>query len=90
MVALGRWGHRGTTLLARLVQDLGIETVPFTERHVRVAAEAFNRFGKGRHKAGLNLGDCFTYAIAYVEREPLLFVGNDFTHTDLKLVELGS
>lgn len=88
MVVLGRWGHRGTTLLSRLEQDLAIEILPFTERHSRIAAEAFSRFGKGRHKAGLNLGDCFTYAAAYVAREPLLFVGQDFIHTDLKLVEL--
>ncbi|HEX3782183.1 MAG TPA: type II toxin-antitoxin system VapC family toxin [Pseudonocardiaceae bacterium] len=90
VVALGRWGHRGTTLLSRIEQDLAMEIVPFTEQHARISAEAFSRFGKGRHKAGLNLGDCFTYAVAYVAREPLLFVGDDFTHTDLKLVELGS
>ena len=90
MVVLGRWGHRGTTLLARLLQEQGITVVPFTAQHAEIAADAFNRFGKGRHKAALNLGDCLTYAIAYVAREPLLFVGDDFTHTDLKLVDLGS
>lgn len=88
MVALARWGHRGTTLLGRIVQDQKIATISFTDEHAEIAADAFNRFGKGRHKAGLNLGDCFTYATAFVARESLLFVGNDFTHTDLKLVEL--
>ncbi|HEY2700165.1 MAG TPA: type II toxin-antitoxin system VapC family toxin [Pseudonocardiaceae bacterium] len=89
IVALARWGHRGTTLLERVIQDQKIEIISFTDQHALVAVDAFNRFGKGRHKAGLNLGDCHTYATAHVAREPLLYVGNDFTHTDLKLVDLG-
>lgn len=88
MVALARWGHRGTTLLARIFQDQKIAVISFTDQHADIAADAFNRFGKGRHKAGLNICDCYTYATAFVAREPLLFVGNDFTHTDLKLVDL--
>ncbi|HJP75548.1 MAG TPA: type II toxin-antitoxin system VapC family toxin [Pseudonocardiaceae bacterium] len=89
MVALARWGHRGTTLLGRIIQDQKIAITSFTDQHAEIAADAFNRFGKGRHKAGLNMGDCYTYATAFVAREPLLFVGKDFTHTDLNLVELG-
>lgn len=90
MVALSRWGIRGKTLLARLVQERKIETVPFSEQHAEIAVDAFNRYGKGRHKAALNFGDCMTYATAYLAREPLLFVGDDFGHTDLELVELGA
>jgi ribonuclease VapC len=90
MVVLGRWGHRGKTLLARLLQERGVEVIPFTDEHANIALDAFNRFGKGRHKAGLNFGDCMAYATAYVAREPLLSVGDDFPHTDLALVDLGS
>jgi ribonuclease VapC len=86
MVLVGRYGMRGKTALARVLQDSAIEVVPFTAEHADVAVDAFHRFGKGRHKAGLNYGDCFTYAVAYLAKEPLLFVGDDFTHTDLQLV----
>lgn len=60
-----------------------IEIVPFTEEHAYAAREAFREFGKGRHKAGLNLGDCFSYALAKIAGEPLLFKGNDFSKTDI-------
>jgi ribonuclease VapC len=48
------------------------------------SAAAFQRFGRGRHPSGLNIGDCFSYALAECLQVPLLFVGNDFSHTDLK------
>lgn len=58
--------------------------VAFDEMHYSIAAEAFLLFGKGFHsKAKLNFGDCFSYAVAKVAQQPLLFVGNDFTHTDI-------
>jgi ribonuclease VapC len=72
-------------LLVRLLDELGIDEVPFGEAHWREAVSAYLRFGKGRHKAQLNFGDCLTYAVARLADEPLLFIGNDFTETDLEL-----
>lgn len=60
---------------------------PVTVEQGRVAREAYRDFGKGRHRAGLNLGDCFAYALARVTGEPLLFKGGDFGHTDIEPVE---
>lgn len=87
---VARYGVRGKTFLARFLQDTNVEVLPFTAAHAEVAIDAFNRFGKGRHPAKLNLGDCHTYATAYIAREPLLFVGDDFVHTDLDLVKLSA
>lgn len=71
--------------LAEIVTDLNIEVIPFTAEQARVAFNAFRRFGKGRgSKASLNFGDCFAYALAKGLDAPLLFKGNDFTHTDLQ------
>lgn len=71
--------------LSFFVRSLKIETLPFVDAHWRQAAHAFRRFGKGRHPAGLNLGDCMTYATAKVADLPLLCLGNDFPKTDLEL-----
>jgi ribonuclease VapC len=60
------------------------EIVPFTSEHAALARDAWRRFGKGRHPAGLNLGDCFAYALAKSRDEPLLFKGEDFARTDVK------
>lgn len=62
---------------------------PFTNLHWQRAIDAYFRFGKGRHPAALNLGDCMTYATAAMARQPLLCRGDDFRKTDLDLVELG-
>lgn len=68
----------------RLLGDAEIEVVPFDSRHVGLARDAYVRFGRGSgSRAGLNFGDCMTYALAKVTGEPLLFKGDDFTHTDL-------
>ena len=72
-------------LLIRMLNEFGIEEVPFGEAHWREAISAYLRFGKGRHKAQLNFGDCLTYAVARLADEPLLFTGSDFIETDLKL-----
>ena len=56
---------------------------PVTYEQALIAREAYRDFGKGRHRAGLNFGDCFAYALAKDTREPLLFKGNDFAHTDV-------
>ena len=73
-------------LLARFLHDLGIMVVPFGEDHWREALDAFERFGKGRHPAALNLGDWFSYAVASLAEEPLLCVGDDFRKTDLAVL----
>jgi ribonuclease VapC len=64
----------------------GVETVPFDADHAEIAAQAYRDFGRGSgHPARLNYGDCFSYALAISRDEPLLFVGDDFTHTDVKV-----
>lgn len=60
--------------------------IDFTERHADLAADAYARYGRGRHEAALNDGDCMTYAVARLANAPLLFVGNGFTRTDLVAV----
>jgi ribonuclease VapC len=62
----------------------GIVIEPVTEEQAHAARQAYTDFGKGRHPAGLNFGDCFAYALAKVTGEPLLFKGNDFRKTDVK------
>jgi ribonuclease VapC len=70
--------------LERLVSRSGIEIIPHDEALARIARDAFLRFGKGRHPARLNCGDCASYALAKSRRIPLLFKGTDFAHTDLR------
>ena len=66
-----------------LVKELAITVVPFGEAEWRVAIDAFLRFGRGRHAAALNFGDCLAYASASVAGDTLLFVGDDFPRTDI-------
>jgi len=73
-------------LWQRLLREAAIDVVPFDERLAGRAVEAFRRFGKGRHPAGLNFGDCCTYALAEERGLPILCVGDDFRHTDLPVV----
>lgn len=82
-VLTAKLGPRGRSLLARVVHEARIEIVPFTSEHWPIAVDAFARFGKGRHAAGLNFGDCLTYAVAHLASQPLLYVGDDFAKTDL-------
>ena len=84
IVALGRRGEAGLEQMQALVENLKLETVPLSADHARLAIDAFRRFGKGRHPAGLNFGDCFSYALAKATGEPLLFKGDDFSQTDVK------
>jgi ribonuclease VapC len=79
----GRNGAAGVQRLDALIAELGLEIVPFSPEHARAAAAAFLRFGKGRHPAGLNFGDCMSYAVAKVKGLPLLYVGTDFGATDV-------
>jgi ribonuclease VapC len=69
--------------LDEFLAEAGIEIVPFDAEQARLAREAFLRFGKGRHKAGLNLGDCASYALAMARSAALLFKGDDFSRTDV-------
>jgi ribonuclease VapC len=66
-----------------LVQELAVTVVPFGERDWHAAVDAFLRFGRGRHKAALNFGDCLSYAAAANANDSLLFVGDDFSQTDI-------
>jgi ribonuclease VapC len=84
-VLSSRLGHTGKTLLARFLQEAEIEVVEFVAEHWTVAADAYPAYGKGRHRAGLNVGDCMTYAVAKLAGEPLLCLGDDFRATDLEL-----
>ena len=88
IVLTARFGPRGKTALARFLQENSIQTVAFDDAHASVALDAYSRFGKGRHPAALNFGDCCTYAVASVAGEPLLCLGDDFAKTDLLLVSL--
>jgi ribonuclease VapC len=79
-------------VLSRRLDDLlhnsRIQVESVTPRQAEIARYAYRDFGKGRHKAGLNLGDCFAYALAKATGEPLLFKGDDFNHTDVEVAEL--
>lgn len=85
MVTVGRYGETGRADVSRFLEDWSVEVVPFDERHWRVAIAAFARYGKGRHPARLNYGDCMAYATAKVAGAPLLFVGDDFAQTDVEV-----
>lgn len=73
--------------LDHLLRDAEIQVESVTAKQAEIARDAYRDFGKGRHKAGLNLGDCFAYALAKETGEPLLFKGDDFGKTDLEVVE---
>lgn len=83
IVAIGRFGEVGRALVSQFLEYWSVEVAPFDERHWRVAFDAFARYGKGRHPAALNFGDCMTYATARIAGLPLLFVGEDFAKTDV-------
>lgn len=85
LVLENRFNADSHALLDFFLQDFDVEPIAFQEEHWEIALTAFRRYGKGRHRAALNFGDCLTYAIAKLARQPLLFVGNDFVHTDLLL-----
>jgi len=84
MVLSGRWHRDARSTLHGLLRSIGAEIVPFSEEHYEASVSAFLRYGKGRHPAGLNFGDCMSYAFARVSGLPLLYVGNDFSKTDIQ------
>ena len=76
-------GDPGARELDLLLYQAGITIVPFSPEHLAAARHAFRAFGKGRHAAALNFGDCFSYALSKATGEPLLFKGEDFPRTDV-------
>ena len=84
-IVLGtRIGPDGLRDLDLLLLKAGVRIEPVDEEQAKIARAAFGRFGKGRHRAGLNFGDCFSYALAKTRDLPLLFKGNDFGLTDIE------
>lgn len=84
MVVVGKYGEAAHLTIARLREHLDIAVISFGQSHWETAADAFARFGKGRHPAALNYGDCMTYATARIAGRPLLYTGNDFARTDVE------
>lgn len=85
LVLRSKWGRDPEAQLRAILDNLGVTVVGFQEEHLKWFAHAANHYGKGRHPASLNLGDCFSYALAKHMGLPLLFIGNDFSQTDLKV-----
>lgn len=85
-MAIARNGNKPFSEAELTVTDIlkafRIQILPIELRHASAALAAFGRFGKGKHKAALNMGDCFSYACAQIQNVPLLFKGNDFVHVD--------
>jgi ribonuclease VapC len=90
IVIESRLGDAGGRELDLLLHKADVEIVAVTVDQVDVARDAYREFGKGRHPAGLNFGDCFAYALAKTVGEPLLFCGDDFAKTDVDRVILGT
>ncbi|MDH0615647.1 MULTISPECIES: type II toxin-antitoxin system VapC family toxin [unclassified Agrobacterium] len=84
MVVEGRFGEPGGAELDLWLHKAKVEVAAVTAEHADQARRAWRRYGKGRHPASLNYGDCFSYALASLTGEPLLFKGNDFRQTDIE------
>ena len=76
-------GEAGLALLDELLSAAQFEVIAFDDAQLRIAREAYRRYGKGRHPAGLNFGDCCSYALTRARNDTLLFKGNDFAQTDI-------
>ncbi len=85
IVLAWKFSKDSTALLRIFLQKFGVVAIPFGETHWREAVSAYVRYGRHRHAAGLNFGDCMTYATARLAQRPLLCLGNDFARTDLAL-----
>ena len=86
IAVLGRKGPEGLSYLSELIERSDIDISPIDKALAELALEAYRAFGKGRHPAALNFGDCFSYALAKHRNEPLLAKGTDFIRTDIALV----
>lgn len=84
IVLSARLNRDSRPLLARLIIEAELETIPFTREHAFAALAAFRSYGKGRHRAALNFGDCLSYAVAKLADLPLLYAGKDFGYTDIR------
>ena len=84
LVLMGRYGDVGDAQLDRFLRGIGAEVVPVGEEQVTLARDAALRFGKGRHPAAFNVGDCFSYALSVARRSPLLYLGEDFSKSDVE------
>jgi ribonuclease VapC len=89
IVIEARYGAEGLRDLDALIARAAIEIVPVDVEQAQLARTAFWQFGKGRHPAGLNYGDCFSYALAKALAQPLLYKGSDFARTDVEACVLG-
>jgi ribonuclease VapC len=87
MVMSSRSGPQGGALVDTFVRESGVRIVAFDAHHAQAALSAWDRFGKGRHPAGLNLADCCAYAAAILEDQPLLFKGEDFSRAGIAAVD---
>ncbi|ODT16383.1 MAG: toxin [Mesorhizobium sp. SCN 65-12] len=84
-VVARRYGAAGKTELAGLLDRLNVRIVEFSAEQAQIGIEAYEHYGRGsRHRANLNMGDCFAYALAKARNLPLLFKGDDFIHTDIE------
>lgn len=88
IVVEARFGEPGGRELDLWLHRAGVELVSVDTEQADAARSAYRRYGRGRHRAGLNFGDCFAYALATISGEPLLFKGDDFAHTDVDTVGL--
>ena len=84
IVITARWRKPAMRHVEALVRELGAVVVPFSEAEWRIATTAYERYGRGRHKAALNFGDCLAYATAAAAGDTLLYVGQDFARTDIR------
>ncbi len=84
IVLESRYGYEGIRDFDLFLAKAGIELVPVDVEQAQIARQAFRTYGKGRHSAGLNFGDCFSYALAKANDDLLLFKGNDFLQTDIR------
>jgi ribonuclease VapC len=87
LVVEAQTSNNGGRQFDAFIRRAGIAIEPVTEEQAHIARQAFIDFGKGRHPAGLNYGDCFSYALAKAAREPLLFKGKDFAKTDVNAAQ---
>jgi ribonuclease VapC len=87
MILESRFGAEGVRDFDHFIARAQIAIVPVDAEQARIARDAFREYGKGRHRAGLNFGDCFSYALSRALDQPLLFKGNDFPYTDVECHE---
>lgn len=89
LVVESELGEEGGRELDLLLMKAALETIAFNAEHLTIARDAYRRYGKGRHPAGLNFGDCFSYALSQATGEPLLFKGGEFSQTDVAIARRG-